>query len=297
MRKMCIRDMGRRSGKLNIAIISSFLLFVFFTFPSAWSLQYPWLPRQTEDLPIIRDIPVPVGFVRVSCSPQSFAWWLRHLPLKTENNQVYLFNGRLKRNQEAHYRVIAMDVGKRDLQQCADAVIRLRAEYLYFSKRFQDIHFDFTSGDRADFQMWAQGYRPVVNGNRVDWKKRYFRPEPDFSYRNFRAYLNTVFTYAGSYSLSKELVPVREANDIRIGDVLIQGGFPGHAVIVVDLCVNPETGQKLILLAQSYMPAQEIHILKNPTHHEISPWYIVKKSGSLITPEWRFDWSDLKRFR
>ena len=50
--------------------------------------------------------------------------------------------------------------------------------------------------------------------------------------------------------------------NIEIGDVFIQGGFPGHAIIVVDLAEN-EVGEKCFLVAQSYMPAQEIHVLKN----------------------------------
>ena len=51
---------------------------------------------------------------------------------------------------------------------------------------------------------------------------------------------------------------VSPVTSMQIGDVLIQGGSPGHAVIVVDMAENPATGEKLYLLAQSYMPAQDI---------------------------------------
>ncbi len=37
--------------------------------------------------------------------------------------------------------------------------------------------------------------------------------------------------------------------------------------------VNPETRKKVYLLAQSYMPAQQIHILVNPANSLLSPWY------------------------
>lgn len=107
--------------------------------------------------------------------------------------------------------------------------------------------------------------------------------------------MEIIFTYAGTYSLSKELIPVN-MNDLKIGDVFIQGGFPGHAVIVVDMAVNPKNNDKIFLLAQSYMPAQELQILKNPNDENLSPWYSVDFSGELITPEWKFLKSDLKRF-
>ena len=53
---------------------------------------------------------------------------------------------------------------------------------------------------------------------------------------------------------------------MQIGDVFIKGGFPGHAVVVLDMAENDRTGQRVFLLAQSYMPAQDIHIMKNPTN-------------------------------
>ncbi|RLD54687.1 MAG: hypothetical protein DRJ01_17695, partial [Bacteroidetes bacterium] len=84
--------------------------------------------------------------------------------------------------------------------------------------------------------------------------------------------------------------------NMEIGDIFIKGGFPGHGIIVVDMCFNKETGEKLFLLAQSYMPAQEIQILQNPNNKQISPWYNLNFERRLYTPEWTFKKTDLKRF-
>jgi hypothetical protein len=54
-------------------------------------------------------------------------------------------------------------------------------------------------------------------------------------------------------------------------------------------------GQKLYLMAQSYMPAQEIHILKNPSKKNISPWYSLQ-STDIQTPEWNFVNARLKKW-
>ena len=45
------------------------------------------------------------------------------------------------------------------------------------------------------------------------------------------------------------------------------------------------------------MPAQQTQILVNPFDKEISPWYRLNSSEEkLITPEWQFKITDLKRF-
>jgi hypothetical protein len=205
---------------------------------------------------------------------------------------VVLYNGRLKTNQEAHIAVINIDPGTKDLQQCADAVMRLRAEYLYSRQDFQNLHFNFTSGDTAEFTKWIQGFRPSVNGSSVRWNKT---ATTDDSYSSFRAYLNVVFTYAGTASLSQEMRKVTDVREIRAGDVFVQGGFPGHAVIVVDVAREARTGRRVFLLAQSFMPAQDIHILKNPAGGPLAPWY-EPKAGELRTPEWTFRSEHLRRF-
>lgn len=127
--------------------------------------------------------------------------------------------------------------------------------------------------------------------NRVTWNKT---AAPDSGYQNFRKYLDTVFMYAGSASIQKELERVHDPGKLEIGDVFIKGGFPGHAVLVVDV-VERTDGAQMFLLVQSYMPAQEIHVLRNPASSG-SPWYPAAKVGPLVTPEWTFEYTDLRRF-
>ncbi|HKO82672.1 MAG TPA: DUF4846 domain-containing protein [Chitinophagaceae bacterium] len=79
------------------------------------------------------------------------------------------------------------------------------------------------------------------------------------------------------------------------GDVFIKGGFPGHAMIVVDIAQNKKGG-KIFMLAQSYMPAQDIHIVKNPMNEKLSPWYEVSDSDEIITPGLTFTKQSLRKW-
>ncbi len=259
-------------------------------------LTFPWLTAAGQSGEATQSlayrIATPQGFQRTKTTQNSFADWLRHLPLKAEDAPVKLFDGRLKGRQDVHAAVVEIDVGRRDLQQCADAVMRLRAEYLYGKKDYPQIHFNFTSGDRVSFDDWRYGRKPRIEGNRVRFSNR--GTEANNSYTNFKAYLQQIFNYAGTASLSKELRPIK-VEDMQIGDVFILGGFPGHAVIVVDMAENIK-GEKLFLIAQSYMPAQNIHILKNPNASELSPWYSLDFGPELYTPEWTFTSAQLHRF-
>ncbi|MCW3072839.1 MAG: hypothetical protein JWO44_2729 [Bacteroidetes bacterium] len=254
---------------------------------------YNFVTSYDPNQSIAERIAVPAGFKRVDAVKGSFADWLRHLPLKPGRPQVHLYNGKLKADQDVHYAVVNIDVGSTDLQQCADAVMRMRAEYLYSVKDYGHLHFNFTNGTSVGFKKWSEGYRTVVKGNKVSWVKS---AAPGDNYAIFKSYCNMIFNYAGTSSLSKELKPVADLKDMQIGDVFIAGGFPGHAVLVVDVCENTTTGEKLFMIQQSYMPAQEIHILKNYTNAGLSPWYSVDFSGDLETPQWTFKRNQLMRF-
>jgi hypothetical protein len=214
----------------------------------------------------------PPGFTRTTAAEGSWAAWLRGLPMKPANAPVLIFTGAPKWRQDVHVAVVDIDVGKRDLQQCADAIMRLRGEWLFASGHKADIRFNDTEGKRLSFA-----------GRR------------DGGYASFRKYMDYVFAYAGTYSLERELKPV-PAGDIAIGDVFIKGGFPGHAVLVSDMAENAATGEKRFLLVQSYMPAQEMHVLKNPAAIDGSPWYPAALVGELKTPEWTFAPGALRRW-
>lgn len=239
---------------------------------------------------IVERFSPPPGYNRTNVD--NFGNYLRKLPLHNYGYKVHLYNGEEKANQNVHAAVLNIDVGDKDLQQCADAVMRLRAEYLYKGGDFDKISFNFTNGFPASFAKWASGYRIAVTGNNVIWQPS---TAANHTYNSFRQYLDMVFMYAGTLSLSRQLNTV-PFTDIQPGDVLLQGGSPGHAVMVMDIAVN-EKGEKMFLLAQSYMPAQEIHILVNPANKSISPWYSTAEISSVIhTPEWDFTIEDLKRF-
>ncbi len=239
----------------------------------------------------ISEIPCPEGYTRKNQPDNSFATYLRSLSLKQNNNIVFYHNRQPKHNQDAQFAVLTMDVGKRNLQQCADAVMRLRAEYLFAQGRKDEIHFNFVNGMRVNYTKYAAGHRMIVKGNKTRWVKN---SKPDSTYRIFRRYMNLIFAYAGTASLVKELTPVGTMKDIQIGDVFIIGGSPGHAVIVVDVAINA-AGQKIFMIAQSYMPAQDIHVLKNPACQQ-SPWYQLKDGEILDSPEYQFNSTDLRRF-
>ena len=105
-----------------------------------------------------------------------------------------------------------------------------------------------------------------------------------------------VFAYASTLSLEKEITPLSKISEIQAGDVFIKGGAPGHAITVMDVAKNKTTGKKIFLLSQSYMPAQDIHILKNPNNSDLSPWYSEDFGDVLQTPEWDFARKALRRF-
>ncbi len=247
-----------------------------------------------EKSSLISRIPAPPAYVRVPAEDDSFAAWLRRLPLKPGRPDIYRYNGERYADQKFHYAIVDIDIGNTDIQQCADAVIRLRSEYFFSQQRLDEIVFDFTSGHKAAYTRWLDGYRPHVQGNQVDWLRT---ATVDSSYGNFREYLDSVFMYAGTYSLKRELKPVEGLNDMQIGDVFIQGGFPGHAVLVVDMAIHEESGSKIFLALQGFTPAQDIHILKNLDDSHLNPWFEILSDGTIHFPQWSFSAEDLMRFR
>lgn len=219
----------------------------------------------------VSEIELPLGFERKEAS--KFGKWIRNLKL-LKDNTVYYYNGNTKPNQSIHVAVLDFDIGTKDLQQCADACMRIRAEYLFQNEMKNKIEFLLASGKRKSFTEYTS----------------------QRDYKSFRKFMDYIFSYANTASLKKQMKQVGKFNYIEIGDVLVQSGNPyGHAVTVMDICENKE-GEKMFMLSQSYMPAQSIEILINPNSESKSPWYPVNFDGDLVTPEWIFTKQDLKRF-
>jgi hypothetical protein len=243
--------------------------------------QYAWGPDGGVSRLEVR-FPAPKGFTRVTVEPGSFGAFLRGLPLLPVGTPVRLHSGGLKGRQDVHAAVIDVDVGTKDLQQCADAVMRLRAEWLYGAGLAKDVAFNDTGkGAPMPFSRWAKGERPTAKGSTLVWRAT--KPADD-SRVSFRQYLDTVFIWAGTSSLEKQLTP-QAVGALGPGDVVIKGGFPGHAVIILDVAKNA-AGETRVLLGQSYMPAQSLHVLKQA---DGEAWFRAPTGDApYVTPEWTF---------
>ncbi|QQS14195.1 MAG: hypothetical protein IPK81_08505 [Rhodospirillales bacterium] len=233
--------------------------------------------------------PPPPSHKRPDSPADGFGVWLRALPLLPAGAPVLLHDGRPRGRQDGVAAVVDIDVGARDLQQCADAIIRLRAEYLRAAGRMAALSFRFTNGDPYAYADYLAGRRPVPRGAGIAWSTAARAADTRAA---FRHWLDIVFTYAGTLSLARELAAVREPARIEAGDVLIQPGSPGHAIVAVDVATRPDGG-RIASFAQSFMPAQSVHVLRGPV---AGAWYPVDAGQPIDTPDWRFAASDLRRF-
>ena len=234
----------------------------------------------------------PEGFERIY--NDSYSKFLRQQPLKQENIVKY-HNGqvRFSKANDIFAAVFDYDIGRLDLHQCADAAIYLRANYNYMFGFLDKLAYTFTNGEVTTYKDYLAGakYRAVNGGD--DIEKVYEKSRED-NFKTFRRWLDLVWNYAGTWSVENYDTDLVDIQDIRPGDIFIQGGFPGHAVTVVDVAVNANN-EKVYMLAQSFMPAQDQHILLNPKNNTV--WYTLDNSEIINTPEFTFESNQLKRFK
>lgn len=220
---------------------------------------------------------VPKGYERIKNDKNSFGSFLQNLPLKKDGAVVHIYDGRIKENNGIYLGVVDLPIGNKDLHQCADAVMRLRAEYLFSQKKYGEISFLNASGNYLSYIKWLNGKLPDKG--------------------NLWSYLEDLFNVANTTSLNKQLIS-KPLEKLEIGDVFIfpwQNNRPGHAIIVVDKCVNSD-GKVKFMLAQSFMPAQELQILNNPNYDGF-PWYDLEFGKTLVTSEISFKKDQLKSFK
>lgn len=274
---------------------------------AALAARYPW-PLSRPDAPggdrLEQRFPAPPRFVRAAVAPGSFGAWLRDLPLLPPDAPVVSHRGAILHHADHPNiaAVVALDIGAQDLQQCADSVIRLHAEWRW-SQGHRDQSYRAASGAEMPFARWARGERITVSGpggSKLTWAPS---ATPDDSHEAFRAYLDNVFGWANTVSLARDTTPTA-VDDLRAGDFVVQPGGPGHAVLILDLATDRQ-GRQLVLLGQGFMPAQSFQILhpgKQDPHVTLGAtgdhgaWFSIEPEG-LETPFWpRFPWTALHRF-
>lgn len=242
--------------------------------------------------PLEARFPAPTGATRVPAAEGSYAAWLRVLPLRTDREHVEAWDGAVLSRPAAA--IAALDVGRGDLQQCADSAIRLHAEWLWATGRSDEAAYHFTSGDRSTWTDWKAGERFAIQGSRVE--RLGGEPRPD-TWRAYRAWLQYVFRFAGTRSLRLDTDPVAATDPIQPGDLFVDPGSPGHAVVVLDVATLQ--GQRLGLLGQGFMPAEDFHVLHDRAAVD-GHWFVLPagEDERLDTPSWSpFSRQAARRFR
>lgn len=246
-----------------------------------------------DSLTIKSRVNTPKGYKRVKYNTGSFEDYLRNYKLKPFNSKIINYDGSEYYWQIGHIGILDVPVPKNGLQQCADALIRIRSEYLWDNNRKGEIGFNFTSGHYCSWLEYAEGYRPRINGNKVTFSKT---AKSNHTKNNFYKYLNLIYTYSGTLSLYNELPQITAIEKLKVGDMLIRGGTPGHIVMIADEAVN-EKGEKLFLLFQGNTPAQSVHLVKNLEDTELSPWYDLKLNVEIGVSNYTFNNSKYVRFK
>ncbi|WP_456441409.1 DUF4846 domain-containing protein [Psychroserpens sp.] len=245
-----------------------------------------------ENLTILSRVNVPKNYKRVNYTKGSFQEYLRNYSLKPFGSKIINYDDSHYFWQGGHIGVLEIPVPKNGLQQCADALIRIRSEYLWDNNRKDDIGFNFTSGHYCSWNKYAEGYRPKINGNKVTFIKK---ASANHSKENFYKYLNLIYMYSGTLSLFNELKPIDDT-DLQLGDMLIKGGSPGHIVMICDEVIN-DNGEKLFLLFQGNTPAQSAHLVKNLEDSMISPWYQLEDDAVIPVSNYTFGSAKFVRFK
>ena len=257
---------------------------------SAQRARYVWLDAKQSVRTLESAFPTPAGFTRVSEDPKSFGAFLRTLPLLPEGAPVLAFDGATVHpgTDPRVAAVAALDVGNRDLQQCADSIIRLNAEWHWANAARDGLQYTLTSGAPAKWDDWRSGMRPKVSGQKVSWSSA---ASADGSRAAFRKYLDFVFTYAGTRSLSAYNKPIARAS-LEPGDFFVLPAKDlGHAVLVLDLADDGK-GHRMALVGQGFMPAQSFHVLNAAPGQA---WFSLD-GEQVTTPFWApFPWTSLRR--
>jgi len=238
---------------------------------------------------------VPDGFFRPPFPTESYQTYLQSIAIKTADAKVMKFNG-YEKKFICYVAVVEEELMDEDIMHGEHYAQKLRAQYLYNHSKYELIRFSYDDNRSISYQEWMDGMRFV-------WQDSIFVLDsisaPASGDIVFKKFMKELYSNSTSLGLNSDTY-VLPIDQLSIGDVFIQPQdlySPGHAVLILDMAVDPLTGEKLVLLGQGYTPAQNMHILANPFDEDISPWYRVKEDEPFFaTAQWTFRMKHLRRF-
>ncbi len=134
-------------------------------------------------------------------------------------------------------------------------------------------------------RLWAEYHRRSGKLQKLSLfnysgKKIYFA-RSGLSYKGF---LKRAFAYANSYSLKKGCQKIRK-EDLRPGDMMINNkrGGVGHVSVILDVCRN-QKGDKVHLLGYSFIPAQQMRIVRSTGTFGPEGWFTLKGMIIFLKP-------------
>ncbi|MEC7948236.1 MAG: DUF4846 domain-containing protein [Myxococcota bacterium] len=221
--------------------------------------------------------PPPDGAIRIP--DDAFGAWLQALPMRPIGTPIRTHDGRIVRHPG---RPVSLPLVHGDLQQCADSAIRLRAEFARASDNADSLVFHATSGDPIPWSRYVAGERPLAIDNRIVWRST------DPAGQTWDGWLSAVFMWAGTRSLAAYETTAAETP--RAGDMLVQAGSPGHAVVLLD--VARRGSETFVLVGEGYMPAQDFHVEHGPQQG----WWPWTDNG-VDLGHWRMPRESLRRWK
>ncbi len=267
-------------------------------FPTAEEVEkwYPWERRRKDYESLATRVhPPPPGFVRQTVKRGTWPWWLRHLPVLVSAEPLRYFDGTIASKDLSRIAAIVdLDTGTRDLQQCMDVLVRLRAEYMMAAGRGNSISFRYVGGRYYSLRAWRNGFRPNRSTREYKLEKT---AGSGYGRANFMRYLRVLFHDTGTIHFQNE--PRVKPEDLRSGDFFVYPppapDMNGHAVMVLDIAENAK-GERAVLIGQGDTPAMDFHVL---APHEGTAWFLVPPAnfrGAFLRPT-PFSWDMLRRFR
>jgi hypothetical protein len=258
--------------------------------------RYAWLADERDfpkpDASLETRFPTPPGYTRVKVEPGSFAEWLRTLPMAPEGTPAKTFDGREAMPADDDYLagVVAIDIGSSDLQQSSDVIVRLHAEYLWSRGERDKISYLSATKLNMPLSRWEKGQRLIPNGATVFWAVK--GKPAEVSHAEFRKYLDAIFNWANSTSLSPRSTQVADPKQLVAGDFFLQSESPNHVAVVLDIAEKP-SGERVALLGQARNPTESIHVVRPG---KATPWFSVRPPVPVMTPHSKaLAWSDLRR--